>query len=126
MFDTKIKAGTASLVDIFMKKIQDVEYRSKVQETLVPDNDQCIASFIKNDLTAIREGMKKISMFQLKYMNEAIPFSILDLWQEGLKTEDFFVKLCGSGGGGYLLIWSEMTQEILESKLNCSLSKLTN
>ena len=32
-----------------------------------------------------------------------IPESIKHVWQKGLETDNFYLKLCGSGGGGFLL-----------------------
>ena len=32
-----------------------------------------------------------------------IPKLYADLWQEGLKYEGYYLKLCGAGGGGFLL-----------------------
>jgi mevalonate kinase len=27
----------------------------------------------------------------------------MEMWQYGLESDDFYLKLCGSGGGGFLL-----------------------
>ena len=32
-----------------------------------------------------------------------IPDKFKPIWQEGIKSNDYNMKLCGSGGGGYLL-----------------------
>ena len=32
-----------------------------------------------------------------------IPKKFLKLWKKGLSTNDYIFKLCGSGGGGFLL-----------------------
>jgi mevalonate kinase len=32
-----------------------------------------------------------------------IPEDYRPLWQKGLETGDFSLKLCGSGGGGFIL-----------------------
>jgi mevalonate kinase len=32
-----------------------------------------------------------------------IPENMKPVWQEGLNRDDFKLKLCGSGGGGFLL-----------------------
>jgi mevalonate kinase len=32
-----------------------------------------------------------------------IPDNFKHVWQEGLKSNDYNMKLCGSGGGGFLL-----------------------
>jgi len=32
-----------------------------------------------------------------------IPDQYKDLWLRGLNTNSYYLKLCGSGGGGYIL-----------------------
>ena len=32
-----------------------------------------------------------------------IPNKFTKLWDEGIRTDNYFFKLCGSGGGGFLL-----------------------
>jgi len=36
-----------------------------------------------------------------------IPGDFLGVWEQGLERDDFRLKLCGSGGGGYLLGFTE-------------------
>ena len=31
-----------------------------------------------------------------------IPGNFQELWRKGIESEDYFLKLCGSGGGGYI------------------------
>ena len=32
-----------------------------------------------------------------------IPEQFHGIWQKGIDTNDYYLKLCGSGGGGYIL-----------------------
>jgi mevalonate kinase len=40
-----------------------------------------------------------------------IPEQFHAIWQKGIDTNDYYLKLCGSGGGGYILglpkTWNE-------------------
>jgi len=36
-----------------------------------------------------------------------IPAAFIDVWKAGLETDDYYLKLCGSGGGGFLLGFAE-------------------
>ena len=36
-----------------------------------------------------------------------IPQQFHELWKNGLDTNDYYLKLCGSGGGGYILGFTE-------------------
>jgi len=32
-----------------------------------------------------------------------IPEGFKDVWKRGIESGDYYLKLCGSGGGGYIL-----------------------
>ena len=36
-----------------------------------------------------------------------IPRQFHELWKKGLETNEYYLKLCGSGGGGYILGFTE-------------------
>jgi len=36
-----------------------------------------------------------------------IPQRLVDAWQYGIQTNSYYLKLCGSGGGGYMLGFTE-------------------
>ena len=36
-----------------------------------------------------------------------IPTKFHELWKHGIETNDYYLKLCGSGGGGYILGFTE-------------------
>ena len=42
-----------------------------------------------------------------------IPARFHDLWKKGLDTNAYYLKLCGSGGGGYIL---GFTQDLPKAK----------
>ena len=45
-----------------------------------------------------------------------VPEQLKDLWIKGLENEKFFLKLCGSGGGGMMLGYTddfEATQKLV-------------
>ena len=31
--------------------------------------------------------------------------ALKEIWNEGLKSDSFYMKLCGSGGGGFFLVF---------------------
>ncbi len=40
-----------------------------------------------------------------------IPNSFHDLWRKGIETNDYYLKLCGSGGGGFILGFTQDFQK---------------
>ena len=46
-----------------------------------------------------------------------IPSDFHPLWKKGLETNTYYLKLCGSGGGGYMLGFTQdlkSAQKVLE------------
>ncbi len=53
----------------------------------------------------ISPHVSELSAFQLRYMRPMIVDRLMPFWQEGLASGDYFIKLCGTGGGGYYFIY---------------------
>ncbi len=94
---------TGPLVQIFLEKSKDKNYRKAIKEELIPLNNQCIQSLLEGNLSEFRFALKKISSFQLNYFKEMIPSNCFELWEKGLASDDYYLKLCGAGGGGFVL-----------------------
>lgn len=44
-----------------------------------------------------------------------IPSKLLNAWEKGIQTNDYYLKLCGSGGGGYVLGFAEDFEKAKEA-----------
>ena len=40
-----------------------------------------------------------------------IPSEFHDLWRKGIETNTYYLKLCGSGGGGFMLGFTKDYEE---------------
>jgi mevalonate kinase len=69
--------------------------------------NRCIDSFLKEDITQLTKSVKELSLFQYQNFKCMIPKELLSLWETGLSTDLFYLKLCGAGGGGNFLVYSE-------------------
>ena len=47
--------------------------------------------------------MKSLSALVLKNFEPMIPIKFHKLWQKGIETNDYYLKLCGSGWCGFIL-----------------------
>lgn len=94
---------TEPLVNLFLEKLKSDKFSSEFAEVLIPSNDLCIEGFLNNDQDALTSGFKKISKFQFGHMQEMIPKLFQRLWKNGLESNDYYLKLCGAGGGGFIL-----------------------
>ena len=53
------------------------------------------------------ENLRKLSDFQYQYFQEMIPKKYQQIWMDGLVSGDYTLKLCGAGGGGFMLGFTE-------------------
>ncbi len=119
--NTKQVGKTAPLVDLFMKKCLNPTYVNRIKKELIPTTNKCIQSLLAGDLNNFYKNLKQLSKFQLQYLKEMIPDEFLKYWEEGISKNDYLLKLCGSGGGGYLLgftrQFSKVKKELTEKGL---------
>jgi mevalonate kinase len=118
LFDTGIVSATRRQVNNFNNRMKEGTFRKSVENDLAPAVSNCIHAFIDGNNKEVKENMYSISRFQFENFKNAIPEHMYKYWQQGLETGDFIFKLCGSGGGGYMLIYTDKQKDLVEKKLN--------
>jgi len=103
LIDTGIARKTAPLVHIFLEKSKDINYQQRCDAELIPAVDEAITAFLAADWSGLFEQWHEISFFQYKYFSEMIPKAFRQIWLDGLAGDDYKLKLCGAGGGGFIL-----------------------
>lgn len=103
LLNTGKSRKTGPLVRLFLEKSKDKKYDKAIRQELIPINNKCIESLIRGDLNEFRIFLKKLSEFQLEYFQEMIPESCRNSWEKGLNDDSYYLKLCGAGGGGFVL-----------------------
>ncbi len=96
-------SATEPLVKLFLSKVKDEKFRKSVHDTLIPLTNRGIDNIISGNLNQLFIDIGDISQFQLLHFREMIPENFIDIWKQGLDSGEFYLKLCGSGGGGFLL-----------------------
>lgn len=94
---------TEPLVNLFLEKCKSEEFSFLCESELTPITNQCIQSYIEGNQHALWESMFELSRFQFEHFSPMIPKLYHDLWEQGLKEKNFLLKLCGAGGGGFIL-----------------------
>ena len=105
LIDTLEKRNTSVLVERFMQMNEDAAFKIIIKDEWCPMVNNCIHSFLnsKDDFT---NRFKDLSHFQYNNLSEFIPQQLRPYWLQGLESQSFYLKLCGAGGGGYLLGFS--------------------
>lgn len=103
LVDTHQARKTAPFVEHFLSQYEKTAFRSVLEEELLPANEAAINALLGVDKERLQASFRQISQFQFEYFQRMIPASIAPLWQKGLESNDFSLKLCGAGGGGFML-----------------------
>ncbi len=107
LLDSGIIGETAPMVNIFMENLKDKGFRKMLKDEFVKYTDACVENFLGGDLKSLFSNTKQLSKVVLNNFKPMIPEQFHTLWQNGIDTNDYYLKLCGSGGGGYILGFTE-------------------
>jgi mevalonate kinase len=103
LLNTQSPGETQPMVQIFMEKMKEQGFRNMMKTELRKYNDECIKSFLKGDFNPLFGNLKHLSALLLQNFSPMIPPAFREVWRTGIETGDYYLKLCGSGGGGYIL-----------------------
>jgi len=107
LLDSGITGETAPMVQIFMEKMKQEGFRKIVKDKFVKHTDACVEHFLNGDINGLFGHVKQLSHVVLDHFKPMIPKQFHSLWKKGIETNDYYLKLCGSGGGGYILGFTE-------------------
>ncbi|MGM0613431.1 MAG: mevalonate kinase family protein [Bacteroidota bacterium] len=103
LIDTGSPGKTEPLVNIFMESLKSSSPNSINEDELNTITNNAIQSLIASDSGMFFQKLKELSQYQYSHFAPMIPDDYLEIWKYGLTSDDFYLKLCGSGGGGFLL-----------------------
>ena len=115
LIDSGIVGETAPMVNLFMEKMKHEGFRSMLKEQFVKHTDACVEDFLKGNVNSLFKNIKQLSSTVLDNFKPMIPKKFHELWQKGIETNDYYLKLCGSGGGGYILGFTENFEKAKKS-----------
>jgi mevalonate kinase len=103
LVNTGVLGKTGPLVNLFTDRLKDDSFSNQVRNVYIPAINGCIETFLNGDMERFFNYLTELSAFQYLYLPEMIPENMKSVWEAGLHRDDFKMKLCGSGGGGFLL-----------------------
>jgi mevalonate kinase len=107
LLDSGSIGETAPMVQIFMENMKLEPFRKMIKTQFIKHTDACVDDFLQGDVKSLFGNIKKLSHIVLDNFKPMIPAQFHKLWQRGIDTNDYYLKLCGSGGGGYILGFTE-------------------
>ena len=117
LLNTNISRSTEPLVKGFHEMCSNPSYELKCKEELGHFTNSAITAFLNRDNETLFNNVHSISKFQYQYFQKMIPNAFNPAWELGLFSNIYSLKLCGAGGGGFILGFTadwERTQEVLK------------
>ncbi|MEM9469559.1 MAG: hypothetical protein AAF988_05295 [Pseudomonadota bacterium] len=107
LFDSGQGRKTATFVYSFLEQYaSDEGYKNEI-DAHIEEVNALVNTATSGDKAAFKKGLETLSQFQFKNYKAMIPDHVCDLWKQGLETGEHNFKLCGAGGGGFFLVYSE-------------------
>ncbi|WP_303318258.1 mevalonate kinase [Flavivirga abyssicola] len=107
LLDSGIIGETAPMVSIFMENMKQEGFRNMLKDQFIKHTDACIDDFLNGNIKSLFKNTKRLSKVVLNHFKPMIPQQFHELWKKGIETNEYYLKLCGSGGGGYILGFTE-------------------
>ena len=115
LLDSGIVGETAPMVQIFMEKLKQDGFRKVLKNKFIRYTDACVEDFLSGNIPSLFGNIKKLSHVVLDHFKPMIPAEFHQLWKQGIETNAYYLKLCGSGGGGYILGFTEDLEKAKEA-----------
>lgn len=114
LVDTQRSRQTAPLVQRFHRYYKENKvFRREVEQAWLPLAEQAIAQYRSGNRKALGKVITEISHVQYNLLEDWIPQGARPYWAEGLRQGSYSLKLCGAGGGGFLLGYGHLPENQL-------------
>ena len=118
IIDSQINSSTKKMIKIFQEKMNNLEFKNFFTNQFIKNNNDCINNLRVNP-SLFKGSIKQLSEITFDNFQEMIPNNIKSIWEKGLKNNSYYIKLCGSGGGGFFLLFD------FENRVNYDFSEFT-
>ncbi len=107
LIDSEQIGETGDMVSIFMDKMKNEGFRQTLKNEFIKYTDACVNDFLQGNVKSLFGNLKHLSATVYHNFKPMIPSHMMDVWKKGMDNDDYYLKLCGSGGGGYILGFTE-------------------
>lgn len=116
LLDSGERFETGPLVKYFLDQMKISGFAAAIRNEYLILNQRLIETLLSERQADAGMLLRAISDFQFTHFRKMIPASMIDYWIEGQISNEFYLKLNGSGGGFMLGITHESSTESLEEK----------
>lgn len=111
LIDTQTIGATGPLVQHFIDRFNIPEFKRDFENHFIPANNGCIKHILAGNTEEFFASLEWLIRFELKHFQRMIPDDYYEVIENALE-EQVYVKLLGSGGGGFLLTFAKSAETL--------------
>lgn len=115
LVDTRQPRNTGVLVQWFLEQYEQVGFRAEVNTQLLPLHEQMVQAWLAGDHVAFMNYMQQVSHWQQQSLHPMLPTNptLREWWQTALESDHTRLKICGAGGGGFVLGFTTLKDSVI-------------
>ncbi len=102
LLNSGIPSKTNFMIKLFLKKLKHDSFKI-IFSKFMRYNEKCIEAFLKKNFNILLKNVKLLSILVLNHFRSMILKDFFEIWKNGISNNIYYLKLCGSGGGGFIL-----------------------
>jgi mevalonate kinase len=103
LLDTRQQRQSAPVIRRFLEMCEMPSFVSFLDKYIADVHEPLLKKFIAGDYANCWDYLGDVSAFQFENQRFMIPESLHYRWEKGLERKDYYLKICGAGGGGFVL-----------------------
>ena len=104
LIDTQQSRSSGKWVNRFLERLEHTpSFAERIAAELIPATNRAVAAWETADWSEVWNQIEIISEHHLRHFTDFIPEAFHRDWLDGVQTEGYRLKLCGAGGGGFIL-----------------------
>lgn len=103
LLDSGVPRQTGTLVRWFLDAEQTTDFGGMLRQEYLPAHTQVMDAWAQADSAAFWPALRTLSRLQIAHFTPMIPPGLQEFWAANLQNPDLAFKICGAGGGGFLL-----------------------
>lgn len=121
LLDTRLPRRTGPLVEWFLAQCATPEFGGMLDNSYLPAHVAMLQGWLSADAEKFWSNLHRISSLQFEFFIPMVPATLRQLWEKSLSESAFKLKICGAGGGGFMLGFARNQQTAEELKANFSM-----
>lgn len=103
LIDTQMPRQTGPLVEWFLEQSKQHTFSEQLTAELLPAHEAMLGAWLAADAANFWMYLRRVSQFQLTHFHPMIPENMRSIWEQSFDNQHFNLKICGAGGGGFML-----------------------